>query len=485
MASAIPVPAGARHPAIALAGLPEPARAEVAAVLAARGLARARACEPAELAAVVADGGLGAAWLEPTPDVAAALAGASHAAAAAGRPLVVFARPTRGKPVELAAALAFLRSHGALVASDLDVWLEALCLVAWHGLPHGPRAALVASPGSWLAIGAAALAADELDGRRPQVAAAAVDLAPADVALIADGDWAALPDLTSTATPLVPLVARGERAASAPPGALVGLRPALAAVAAAGRAAERIRAGLGPAQRAGRDLDVDEERLERQLARINPGDTRLGDHDTKVLLAAYGVPITRQAVATTASAALRIARKAGFPVDLKRWGGDVPLERDGAHVEADVATAADVRRAYAAVLGHTGGAASGSTGASGDDGAVIVRESPPPGREVAASIVSLGALGWTVVVEASGVPPAAAPAPLRAADASALAQVLVATRAGDDEPDRAALAALLRRASHLVVDHAERIARLDLGRVVVGGRGGRTLVVDAAAELRR
>jgi hypothetical protein len=467
---AIPALAGARHPAIALAGLPEPARGEVAACLAARGLPRARACEPAELAAVIGDGGVAGVWLEPTADLAAALAPGCHAAAAAGRPLVVLARPARGKPVELAAALAFLRSHGALVCGDPDAWLEALCLIAWHGLPHGPRAAVVAAAGSWLAIAAAGLAADELDGRRPQLAADAAELAPADVALIAE--WAELPPRPSTSTMLVPLCARGERLAEAPTGALVGLRPALAAIAAAGKAAERIRAGLGPAVRAGRDLDVDEERLERQLAKLTPGETRLGDHEAKVLLAAYGVAITRQAVATTASAALRIARKAGFPVDLKRWGAEVPLERDGAVVEAGVATAADVRRAYAAVLGHD------------DDGAVIVRESPPAGREVAASIAPLGALGWTVVLEGAGLVPVAAPAPLRAADAAALAQVLVASRAGDDEPDRAGLAALLRRASHLAVDLGDRLARLDLARIVVGGRGGRTLVVDAAAELR-
>ncbi len=473
--------AAGRQLAIALVGLPEPARAEVAACLAARGLARARACEPGELTAAIAEGGVAGVWLEPTAELAAALAPGCHAAAATGRPLVIFARPARGKAIEIAAALAFLRAHGAVVCGDPDAWLEALCLIAWHGLPHGPRAAVVAPAGSWIAIGAAGLAADDLDGRRPQIAAAAADLAPADVALIADSDWGALPLRPSTATPLVPLIARGERAADAPVGALIGLRPALAAIAAAGRAAERIRAGLGPAGRAGRgDLDIDDERLERQLARITPGETRLGDHETKVLLAAYGVAITRQAVATTASAALRIARKAGFPVDLKRWGAEVPLERDGGAVEADVGTAADVRRAYAAVLGHTGGAA-----ASGDDGAVIVRESPPAGREVAATIMQLGALGWTVVLEAAGVAPTAAPAPLRAVDATALASVLVASRAGDDEPDRAALAAILRRASHLVVDLGDRLSRLDLGRVVVGGRGGRTLVVDAAAELRR
>lgn len=473
--ASIPALAGARLPAIALAGLPEPAGHEVASCLAARGLGRPRGCEPSALADAVAAGDVVALWLEPTADAVAGLTAACAAAAAAGRPVVALARPGRGRPVELAAALAHLRAHGAVVCADPDAWLEALVLVAVHGLPHGPRAAIVAPPGSWLAVAAAGLTTEELDGRRPQLADEPAALGPADIALVADLAWSEVPAVPATSTPRVPLCARGEQLGGAPRGALCGLRPALAAIAAVGRAAERIRAGLGPAGRSGRELDIDDERLERQLARINPGDTRLGDHDTKVLLAAYGVPITRQAVATTASAALRIARKAGFPVDLKAWGSDVPLERDGARVEAEIATAADVRRAYAAVVEDSGRS----------DGAVIVRASPPAGREVAATIAPFGPLGWTVVLEAAGAAPAAAPAPLRAVDAAALAHALVASRAGDDEPDRAGLAAILRRASHLALDHAERIARLELARVVVGSKGGATMVVDAATELRR
>jgi hypothetical protein len=116
--------------------------------------------------------------------------------------------------------------------------------------------------------------------------------------------------------------------------------------------------------------------------------------------------------------------------------------------------------------------------------AVIVRETPPQGREVSVSLLELPALGWTVVLDTPGAPQiAAAPAPLRLIDAQALARQVVASRAGDPEPDRVGLANLLRRVSHLVVDLEGRVTRIDLPRVVVGGRGARTLVVDAFAEL--
>jgi hypothetical protein len=273
----------------------------------------------------------------------------------------------------------------------------------------------------------------------------------------------------------VPVAPRGELAGDAP--ALYGARAALQAVAILGRAAQRIEVGLGPAPRAASaELAIDGERLRRQLDKLGP-EPRIGDHETKVLLAAYGVPITRQAVAMTPSAAVKLARRAGYPVEVKPWGHDLPTEPAGCPVERGIGSDALVRKAFATVL-----AAAGRQGAEG--AAVIVRETPPEGRELAASLLRLPALGWTVVLDApGGAPIAAAPAPLRLIDAQALAAQVASSRAGDPEPDRSGLANLLRRASHLVVDLDARLAGLELTRIVVGGRGARTLVIDAYADL--
>lgn len=489
----LPERAAGRAPHIAVAGLEPHAADEVVRCLRARGLAAAAPCALDALGAAVDDGALAAAWIDPDAAVAAALAPVARAAATAGRPLLLLARVVRGKAIEQVAALAYLRAHGAAICADPDAWLEALFLIARHGVPDGPRAAVIAPDGSWLAAAAAGLGttgADD-DPRRPSLAASADALAPTDAALVDAARWNDLPTRANTGALLIPVIARAELADGAPPAALWGLRPALAAITAVGQAAARARAGLGPATRSARgELEVDEDKLARQLAKLGPADTRLGDHETKVLLSAYGVAITRQAVATTASAALRIAKKAGFPVDVKPWGADLPSERAGCPVERNVATAADVRRAYSIVLARGArtdepGAGSGRGATPLEEGAVIVRETAPPGREVTASITPLGLLGWTVVLEVAGHAPVAAPAPLRVADASALAHALVATRAGEDDPDRTALANLLRRASHLAVDHADRIARLDLPVIIVGTKGQRTLVVDAATTLKR
>ncbi|HVK75980.1 MAG TPA: hypothetical protein VM734_21760, partial [Kofleriaceae bacterium] len=153
--SVTPLRAIERAVPVALAGLEPAAQAEVGTCLAARGLPRPAAVTLDELAAAIDAGAIVGAWLDPEPATVAALATAARAAAAASRPLVVLARPTRPRAIEVVAALAYLRAHGAVLAPDPDAWLEALCLLWWHGLPTGPRAAVIAPDGSWLAVAAA------------------------------------------------------------------------------------------------------------------------------------------------------------------------------------------------------------------------------------------------------------------------------------------------------------------------------------------
>ncbi|MGN6110178.1 MAG: acetate--CoA ligase family protein, partial [Kofleriaceae bacterium] len=413
----------------------------------------------------------------PTAAAAAELATSCARAAEAGRPVCLLAPSPRGTgraAIERAAALAYLRAHGAALAHDVDAWLEAIVLLVRFGLPAGPRAAVIAPPGSWLEAQALAVAGEaELSGARPPLVSADD---PTDVVLYDPA--LGTPPRSTPALP-VPVAARGELAGDA--AVLHGARAALGAIALLGRAAERIAVGLGPAPTsASAELAIDEDRLARQLDKLGPADAmpRIGDHETKVLLAAYGVPITRQAVATTPSAAVKLARRAGYPVELKPWGHDLPSEPAGCPVERGITSDALVRQAFAAVL-----VAAGKT--TPEASAVIVRETPPAGRELAVSLLRLPSLGWTVVLDAPGATQiAAAPAPLRLIDAQALAAHIVASRAGEPEPDRTGLANLLRRASHLVVDLDTRLAGLELARVVLGGRGARTLVVDASADLR-
>ncbi len=390
--------------------------------------------------------------------------------------MCLLAPPPRGSgraAVERTAALAYLRAHGAALGHDVDAWLEAVVMLVRFGLPTGPRTAVIAPEGSWLEAQALALASEaEAQGARPLLIGktGATDVVLYDPA--AGAPSAQLPVLH------VPVIARGELGSDRP--ALYGARAALAAIEMLGRAAERIAVGLGPApKQASAELAIDHEKIERQMGKLARG-MRVGDHETKILLSAY-LPkdaYTRQAVATTPSAAVNLARaKIHYPVELKPWGHDLPTEPAGCPIERDVTSDALVRRAFAAVL-----AAAGKLPTKFEPGAVIVREAPPPGRDVAVQLVELPSLGWTVVLD--GPQRMAAPAPLRLIDAETLAAAVIASRAGEPDPDRIGLANILRLASHLVSDLGDRIERLELPRVIVGGRGARTVVADAWLQLK-
>jgi hypothetical protein len=409
----------------------------------------------------------------PTAAKAVELAGSCARAAANGRPMCILAPPPRGAgrtAIERAAALAYLRAHGAVLGHDVDAWLESIVALVVFGLPRGPRVAVIAPAGSWLEAQTLALVT-EAEGagvRAPHLASEHKAKAePTDVVLF-DPDLTPAPATLPGSALAMHVVGRGELAHGE--AMLYGMRGALGAIDMLGRAAERIFAGIGSADHAdAAELEIERETFDARLAKL-AGRTRVGDHDTKGLLRAYGVAITRQVVETTPSGAVKGARRVGYPVELKPYGDDIPTERDGCPIERDVTSDARVRSAFSSVLG-------GAT-----QGAVIVRETPPLGRDIAAQFIRLPSLGWTVVLEINGQV-FAAPAPLRSVDAASLAAAVVASRAGDAEPDRAGLANLLRRASHLVADLGDRLERLELPRIVVGGRGSRTVVVDAWCEL--
>lgn len=469
----------AAAPRMALAADDGRTAAEVERVAAARGFR----VEPLGLEAAVAAPVGAIAWAPaqpPDPATAARLAPLCQAAAENRRPVVLLAafERVRGRAAdERAAALAWLRTHGAVVVEDPDVWFEAAVLAAAYGAPPGPRLAVIAPPGGWLHLQALGLAIEEeaRGGARLPVATDEAEPAPpADVALC-DGNLAPIaPDRAGRAI-VVPVVARAEQLSGDGKAILVGLRAAIAAAIAVGKHGERMAQGLGPAPIAEvKRLKVDRERADKVLAGALD---RLGDHETKRLLAAYGVPVTRQGVATTPSAAVRIAQTCGWPVEVKPWDPTVPGEREGGPLVTGVRNPPDVRRAFAA-------AASGAGLPVGVP--VIVRVTPPPGRELAARVERLADVGWTVTADVPGAGrPLAAPAPLRRVDADELAAALEATRAGDTPPDRGALAELLQRASFAAVAHEADLETLELGRLVVSPKNAGAIVVEARARLRR
>jgi len=270
---------------------------------------------------------------------------------------------------------------------------------------------------------------------------------------------------------VIPVRCRGELAAAEPP-CLVGLRHALGSVALAGDLALRLDRGLGPGPNERPEhIEPELQDFAQRLSRLG---RNVGDHETKLLLSKYGIEVTRQAVATTASAATRLAKRVGYPVDVKPWGPDVPTEAEGCPLVSGIESAADVRRAFASVAADSGQ----DVGAS-----VIVRAAAPPGRELSVRFSSQGALGWMATAEVAGHPDLiAAPIPLSDHDASRIASMVSATRRGDVGVNTVSLADLLQRASYLAFEHQDRLAHLHLARIILTTDKRPALVVDASAQ---
>jgi acetyltransferase len=99
------------------------------------------------------------------------------------------------------------------------------------------------------------------------------------------------------------------------------------------------------------DLPVDRKALRTRFAGLlaaSPGP--LSEALSKELLAAYGIPVTRPVSAATAEEAVRAAEAAGYPVVLKVLSPDITHKSDVGGVALDLADAAAVRAAFAAML---------------------------------------------------------------------------------------------------------------------------------------
>lgn len=378
-------------------------------------------------------------------------------------PLIIFA----GIPIEPSLrserniAAGFLTSFGAVVTEDPDVWLEALVLANGWGIPDSPQCAIVAPKGTWLDAQSKCISE-----RWQSTWRTLPKKTDSEVGVVIVESSVDLPHSIGNAF-VVPVYSRGELLPNNA-AAFVGLSASLQACRLLGELGLRLAQGaIGPAPM--ESIPVDHARFDKQLQQL---ETNVGDHETKVLMASFGVPIIRQAVATTPSAATRIAQKAGYPVELKPWGATIANERDGCPVESDLHSASQVRHAYS-IVGKKAGLQTGAP--------VIVRETPATGRELQVRVTEVASLGWMLILQIDGTDaPIARVAPLHAYDAEALAKHVLTTREKENTPNREELAKLLGHLSAMG-PLGKRLRVIHAHRIVAASDSEKTVVIDASA----
>src|SRR5205085_793929 len=87
----------------------------------------------------------------------------------------------------------------------------------------------------------------------------------------------------------------------------------------------------------------------RARPHLQPG-RALSEHASKAVLAAYGIAVTREVLATSASQAVRAAAELGPPVVMKISSPDLAHKADLGLVEVGVAGAGEVRATYTRLL---------------------------------------------------------------------------------------------------------------------------------------
>ncbi len=206
----------------------------------------------------------------------------------------------------------------------------------------------------------------------------------------------------------------------------------------------------------------------------------LTEHAAKQILAAYGIPVTRDALVTTSAAAVRAAAAIGYPVVLKASGPE--HKSDAGLVRLGLRTAREVREAFAELR------------EAGD--AVLVCEEVTGGVETVVGVSHDDLFGPTLMFGLGGVfvevfedvafrvPPFDKSEARRMVESVRGAALL---RGGRGRPagDATALVDVIMKVQRLAVDNADRMAELDINPLLVRPRGQGVIALDALVVCRR
>jgi acetyltransferase len=231
-----------------------------------------------------------------------------------------------------------------------------------------------------------------------------------------------------------------------------------------------------------RPQGLDRERTARTLMRAGE---RLTEREAKAVLATYGLPVTREHLASTAAEAVARAREIGGPVALKIDSPDIAHKTEARAIRLGVTGDDAVCRAFDDVFAAARGYASAAK-LSG----VLVQEMAPKGVELIVGAVRDPIFGPVVMVGLGGIyvevlkDVAYRAAPVTAVQAGEMlrelrsAKLLEGAR-GMAPRDTDALVDLIVRLSWFAHEFSDDVREIDLNPVMVLERGSGVRVVDA------
>jgi acyl-CoA synthetase (NDP forming) len=230
------------------------------------------------------------------------------------------------------------------------------------------------------------------------------------------------------------------------------------------------------------------ERLEEQPLRIENNEIKqilkskkhdVAEYEAKRVLAGYGIPVTREELATSAQAAVTIAKRIGYPVAVKVQSPDISHKTEAKAVKLGIASDAGLAAAYDEI---TANAKAYKPGAKIEG--VLVQEMVGDGVEAILGVTNdplfgpavmfgLGGIFAEVLKDVSFRLAPVTPSVAREMVEEIAGYPLLAGARGKPPADVDALVDAIVRLSALAVDLKDHVAELDINPLFVfpAGRG--------------
>jgi acetate---CoA ligase (ADP-forming) len=222
-------------------------------------------------------------------------------------------------------------------------------------------------------------------------------------------------------------------------------------------------------------------------ALLDPART-LTEHESKRLLAAYGIPVTHDVLAHSAAEAARAAASIGYPVATKVSSPDLPHKSDLGLVTLGLSNGAEVKRAYKALLAAADAADAGAS----IDG-VLVSGMVAGGTETVVGMSHDELFGPVIMFGLGGVfvevfeDVTFRVPPFDRVEADRMVRevrgfALLDGARGRPKADVRTLVDTIMRVQRLALDHADHLAELDINPLLVRSDG--VVALDALAVSR-
>jgi acetyl-CoA synthetase (ADP-forming) len=218
---------------------------------------------------------------------------------------------------------------------------------------------------------------------------------------------------------------------------------------------------------------------------LERGQSALSEHDSKLLIEKYGVPLAPETLAGSLDEAVEAASGIGYPVVLKACGPEISHKTERELVVVGLKTEAEVKEAYDKILANLG-----DTPREG----VLVQKMVPGERELVIGLVRDPQFGPCVMFGLGGIftevlkDTSFRVAPITEGDAMQMmddikAKAILGPVRGKSPADKAKLARALVGLGRIGLEQ-EAVAEIDVNPLIITGDGD-PVAVDALVVLAK